>query len=80
MKKLFFFQKMTQKVVNQFTFRCPNFFYQMYLVPGHDPEHRYNLLVKLVKKYLAIRVHNFKNYNVETKKKSQEEAYKACSF
>jgi len=50
MKKLFFFQKKTQKVVNQFTFRCPNFFDQMYLVPGNDPEHRYNLLVKLVKK------------------------------
>ena len=41
----------------------------MYLVPGHDPEHCYNLLVKLVKKYLDTRVHKFiKNHNVETKK------------
>ena len=43
---------MTQKVVNQFTFRCPNFFDQIYLVPWHDPDHRYNLLVKLVKTIL----------------------------
>ena len=71
---------MTQKVVNQFTFRCPNFFYQMYLVPGHDPEQRYNLLVKLVKKYLAIRVHNFKNYNVETKKKVRKKLTKLVHF
>jgi len=54
----------------------------MYLVPGHDPEdpeHRYNLLVKLVKKYLAIRVHKFiKNHNIETKKSRR--SLKACSF
>ena len=38
--------------------------------PGFTEE-SFNLLVKLVKKYLAIRVHKFiKNHNVETKKKS----------
>ena len=72
---------MTQKVVNQFTFRCPYFFDEMYLVPGHDPEHRYNLLVKLAKQYLAIRVHKFiKNHNVETKNKVRKKLTKLVHF
>ena len=70
---------MTQKVVNQFTFRCPNFFDEMYL--GNDPEHRYNRLVKLVKKYHAIRVHKFiKNHNVETKNKVRKKLTKLVHF
>jgi len=53
----------------------------MYLVPGHDPERRYNLLVKLVKKYLAIRVHKFiKNPNVETKNKVRKNLTKLVHF
>ena len=72
---------MAQKVVNQFAFRCPYFFDEMYLVPGHDPEHRYNLLVKLAKKYLAIRVHKFiKNHNVETKNKVRKKLTKLVHF
>ena len=34
MKKLFFFQKMTQKVVNQFAVRCPNFLIKCILSLG----------------------------------------------
>ena len=45
-KKLYF-GKTTQKVVNHFTFKHPNFFNAMYVLPRHDPEHRYDLLVKI---------------------------------
>ena len=80
LKKLYF-EKNTQKVVNHFTFRHPNFFNAMYVLPGHDPEHRYYLLVKIVKKYLAIRIHKYiTTHNVETRQKVRQKLTKLVHF
>ena len=74
-------KKNTQKVVNHFTFRHPNLFNAMYVLPGHDPEHRYYLLVKIVKKYLAIRIHKYiTTHNVETRQKVRQKLTKLVHF
>ena len=79
-KKLYF-GKTTQKVVNHFTFRHPNLFNAMYVLPGHDPEHHYYLLVNIVKKYLAIRIHKYiTKHNVETRQKVRQKLTKLLHF
>ena len=71
---------MTQKVVNQFTFRCPNFFDQIYLVPWHDPDHRYNLLVKLVKTILPEEFMNLLEIIMQKQTKDWKKLTKLVHF
>ena len=75
------FSKTTQKIVNCFLVGQPSFFNIMYKVPGHNPEHRYNLLVKIVNKYVAIKLHKFlKNHNVLTRRRIRQKLTKLVHF
>ena len=51
-------RKLTNKVARNFISSKPNFFLEMYTGEGHDYNHRYKLLLKIIERYIMMRLHS----------------------
>lgn len=63
-------KKLTNRVVRCFVDSSPNFFFEMYQNYNHDYSHRYQVLLKIIEKYLIMRLRSLSRlYNEELKKR-----------